>query len=68
MEILAIHPENTDQLEAIKAVLKAMKIPFSKIDEKDSIYDPEFVKKIKRSIKQKEKGEVKRIDTADLWK
>jgi hypothetical protein len=43
METLTIHPENSDQLEAVKAVLKALKIPFER---QESPYDNEFVKKI----------------------
>ncbi len=54
MEALTIHPENNEQLEAIKAVLKALKIPFSK---KESTYDPKFIKKIQESEKH-QKGSV----------
>ncbi|MDZ7742757.1 MAG: hypothetical protein U5Q03_13685 [Bacteroidota bacterium] len=43
METLRIHPENNEQMKAIKAVLKALKIPY---DEKESPYNPEFVKKL----------------------
>lgn len=43
MEALTIHPQNKEQLEAIKSVLKALKIPFSK---KESPYNISFVKKI----------------------
>lgn len=46
MEALTIHPQNKEQLEAIKSILKALKIPFNK---KESPYDPEFVKKIKQA-------------------
>ena len=48
MEALTIHPENNEQLEAIKAVLKALKIPFSK---KESPFDPKFIKKIREAEK-----------------
>jgi len=50
MEVLTIHPKNSDQLEAIKSVLKALKIPFEK---KESPYDPEFVKMIKEAEKDR---------------
>jgi hypothetical protein len=40
MEALTIHPQNDEQLKAIKSVLKALKIPFYK-----SPYNPEYVKK-----------------------
>jgi len=52
MESLTIHPQNNEQLEAIKTVLKAMKIPFEK-----SIYNPDFLKKIQESEKH-QKGAV----------
>ena len=51
MEVLTIHPENNEQLEAIKAVLKALKIPF---DQKESRYDPEFVKKLHDAEKDRQ--------------
>jgi len=51
MEALTIHPKNKEQLEAIKSVLKALKIPFEK---KESPYDPEFVKMIRNSEKDRE--------------
>jgi hypothetical protein len=46
MEALTIHPQNREQLEAIKSVLKALKIPFNK---KESPYNPSFVKKIQEA-------------------
>ena len=51
METLTIHPQNNEQLEAIKSVLKALKIPF---DKKESPYNPEFVKMIYESEKDRE--------------
>jgi len=32
MEALLIHPENKEQLKAVKAILKAMKVPFQRQD------------------------------------
>ncbi|MCG6188452.1 DUF2683 family protein [Maribellus maritimus] len=49
MEALTIHPQNNEQLKAIKSVLKAMKIPFEK-----SPYNPDFLKKIQESEKHQE--------------
>ncbi len=49
MEALTIHPQNNEQLEAIKSVLKALKIPFYK-----SPYNPEYVRKILESEKHQE--------------
>jgi antitoxin component of RelBE/YafQ-DinJ toxin-antitoxin module len=50
METLTIHPKNKEQLEAIKSVLKALKIPFER---KKSPYDPEFVKMIQNAEKDR---------------
>jgi len=50
MEVLTIHPYNKQQLEAIKAVLKALKIPFKK---NESTYHPEFLKKIQEAEKER---------------
>ncbi|NLO02586.1 MAG: hypothetical protein GX126_09765 [Bacteroidales bacterium] len=52
MEALTIHPQNDEQLEAIKSVLKALKIPFYK-----NPYKPEYLKKIQESEKH-QKGAV----------
>ena len=68
MATLTIHPESGEQLQAIKTVLKAMKIPFEKQKEKESSYNPEFIKKINESKKQFENGEFDVIKTDDLWK
>jgi hypothetical protein len=46
MEALTIHPQNKEQLEAIKSVLKALNIPFNK---KESPYNTSFVKKIQEA-------------------
>lgn len=50
MEALTIHPKNNEQLEAIKSVLKALKIPFEK---EESPYDPEFVNMIQNAEKER---------------
>ena len=55
MEALTIHPENKEQLEAIKSVLKALKIPFKK---EESPYDPEFVKMIRNAEKDRKNSTV----------
>jgi len=51
METLTIHPQNNEQLKAIKSVLKALKIPF---DKKGSTYNPDFVKKVHEAEKDRE--------------
>ncbi|SEN15690.1 hypothetical protein SAMN05192574_102618 [Mucilaginibacter gossypiicola] len=65
MGILIAHPENKEKSDALKAFMKALKIQF---EEEKSAYDPEFVKKIKRSKEDFEAGRYKAIKTDDLWK
>ena len=66
METLTIHTQNKAQTKAIKAVLKAMEIPFE--SDSESTYDPKFVAKIKASEEEAKYGKTKSIKTDDLWK
>lgn len=66
METLTIHTKNKAQTVAIKAVLNAMEIPYETSDE--SIYNPEFVAKIKASEEDEKYGKTTAIKTDDLWK
>ncbi|MES2268321.1 MAG: DUF2683 family protein [Bacteroidota bacterium] len=61
METLIVHPENKEQLNAIKAFMKALKISF---EEKE--YDPEFVAKIQNSREQVKKGETRVVNIDEL--
>ncbi|MES2448706.1 MAG: DUF2683 family protein [Bacteroidota bacterium] len=65
METLIVHPENKAQLNAIKQVLKAMKISFEK---KEKSYNPEFVEKILQGDQDFKEGKFKKIDLENLWK
>jgi len=65
METLIVHPENKAQLNAVKQVLKAMKISFEK---EDKPYNPEFVAKIKKSEQNFKEGKFTKIAVEDLWK
>ncbi len=67
MEKLITHPTNQAQEKALKAVCEALQIPYENQQETEE-YNPEFVAKIKRSIKQAEEGKVTSIATTDLWK
>jgi len=60
METLIVEPKSRKQLNAIKAVLKALDITFRK--EQESPYNPEFVAKIKKSEELFEKGEYITLD------
>lgn len=62
--IFIAHPTTTEQVDALKAFVKALKIKFEIAD--DKTYNPDFVAKIKKSKQQFEKGEFTRIEKADL--
>ena len=62
---LIAHPENKEKTDALKAFMKALKIPF---EENKSPYKPEFVEKIKRSEEDFKAGKFKAIKTEYLWK
>jgi len=62
METLIIHPENKEQLNAIKAFLKALKISFEKKD--SEIYHPDFIEMVKKA---ENNADYKTIDPNKLW-
>jgi hypothetical protein len=64
MEALIVEPKNRKQLQAIKAVLKALDISFR--TEEENPYDPEFVAKIKKSEQQVKEGKVTRVKKEEL--
>jgi hypothetical protein len=51
METMILHPKNEEQVKALKAFAKALKIEFSiqKGEKIESPYDPEFVAKINKA-------------------
>ena len=55
MDALIVYPENKEQLTALKAVMKAMKISF---EQKSQIYPTQVVQGIQDSLKQAEKGQL----------
>jgi hypothetical protein len=65
METLIARPSNKEQLNAIKAFMKALKVDY-KIEK--SPYDPEFVAKIEKSRQEIKEGKGVRIKVEDLWK
>jgi hypothetical protein len=67
--IFIVHPSTNEQVEALKAFVKALKIKYEVTSEKD--YNPEFVAKIKKSRQDYKngKGKVMTIDELNkLWK
>ena len=67
INITAFTNDNS-QINAIKAVMKALKIKFeiSKIENKP--YNPEFVAKIKESKQQFKDGKFSTLSLDDIWK
>jgi selenophosphate synthase len=63
---ITAYTNDASQIDAIKAVLKALKIKFEVATEKP--YNPEFVSKIQESREQYKKGNFAVIKTEDLWK
>lgn len=66
METLIIHPKNKEQLAALKAFVKALKIDFTS---EKSPYNPEFVEKILDGEKSRKSGKHGlKIDVQNMWK
>jgi phosphoribosylamine-glycine ligase len=64
--LIIFHPSSREEIEALKAFAKALKIKFEITKEKG--YNKEFIDKIKRSKKQHSEGKDVVIKTEDLWK
>ncbi|UKT63232.1 DUF2683 family protein [Pedobacter mucosus] len=76
METLIMHPETKAQLAALKAVAKALKVPFQKeqkaeLTEREKtidLYGIEMVEAIEKAEKSIKKGNFKTLDpTKSLW-
>ncbi len=79
METLVMHPANKEQLAALKAIAKALKIPFEKkeLSEREKtieLYGLEMVSAIERAEKNISEGKVKTFDSSksleenlELW-
>ena len=58
--------DDTSQIEAIKAFMKALKIKF--VVTKETTYNTEFVKKIEESRQQAKDGKTVKIALDEIWK
>jgi len=65
METLILHPKNKEQLAAIKAFVKALKIDFTM--EKDT-YNEDFVKEILQAREDIKNGKGVKVNVDELWK
>lgn len=62
--IFIIHPETSEEENALKAFVKALKMKFEVTKKKS--YDPEFVDKIKRSEQEFKGGNYTTVEKKDL--
>lgn len=63
MQAIITYPEKKEDIQALKAFLKALKIKF-----KEETYNPEFVEKINRANNNYKKGEYITIkDEKNIW-
>jgi len=65
METLIVHPENEEQLSALKAFMKAFNISF---EENKQPYNAEFSEKMKLSKQQAKEGKTVKVSLDEIWK
>lgn len=65
METVIARPANKEQLAAIKAIMKAMKVDFTT---EKSVYNPEFLAKAERAEEQIKSGNYRKVTPSDIWK
>jgi len=65
MGTLIVHPDNEEQLVAVKAILQVLKVTF---EEEQNAYNPEFVAEILQAEDDIKNGKGVKIHTEDLWK
>ncbi len=65
METIIVQPKTKEQLTALKAFIKALKIDFKS---EKSPYNPDFVEKILQGREDIKNGKGIRIASKDLWK
>jgi len=62
--IFIVHPENSEQVNALKAFIKALNMKFEITREPS--YDPDFVAKIKKSREEFQSGNFVSVEKEDL--
>ena len=55
MDALIVYPENNEQLNALKAVMKAMKISF---EQKSDVYPDHVIAGVRKSLRQADEGQL----------
>ncbi|HYG37604.1 MAG TPA: DUF2683 family protein [Cytophagales bacterium] len=66
METIIMHPRNKEQVTALKAIAKALKVDFE--TEEANSYNPEFTEKILQARRDIQNGKGVKIDVENLWK
>lgn len=62
-----MQPKNQDERNAIEAFFKELNISF-KTEDRENLYDAEFVAKIKRGDQDVASGRTTKITLDDIWK
>ena len=65
-DILIIHPDTTEKLEALTSFLKAFKLDFEVSKTDTSPYNPDFVAKIEKSRDEIKNGNYVTVKKEDL--
>ena len=67
METLIVQPKSKEQLTALKAIMKALKVDFKTEKSTEEPYSKEFAEKIKKGEDDIKAGRVTKIKPADIW-
>lgn len=67
METFIVQPKSPYERKALEAFFKALGISF-KTEDRDDLYDAEFVAKIQRGDEDVEAGRTTKIGLDDIWK
>ena len=65
METVIAKPANKEQLAALKAIMKVLKVDFTT---QKGQYDPEFLTKAERAEEQIKSGKYRKITPSEIWK
>jgi len=66
METLIVLPKDKEQLAALKAIMKALKVDY-KTEKGEKTYNKDFVNKMKQSEDDLKAGRTTQITPADIW-
>ena len=67
MDTLIVQPKSKEQLTALKAVMKALKIDFKTEKGNDKAYNAEFVAKMTIAEDDVKAGRTTKIEPTDIW-